>query len=102
MPLASRLMPDSRSGRRAFQFTAELSFPRLVGSPGERRARELITRKWESLGLQVETQEFQASDFAINTAARWALVPGAILQLIAAFCCRLDHQIGRASCRERV
>ncbi len=84
-------MPAIDSGRRAFQFTAELSFPRLVGSPGERRARELITRKWKSLGLEVEAEEFEASDFAINTAARWALVPGAVFQLLAALAFRSGH-----------
>jgi len=82
------------SGRRAFQFAAELAFPRLVGSRGETLARQLIIQKWKSLGLSVETAEFPASDFAINSAARWALVPSGSFLLIAAICFRAGYPLG--------
>jgi len=81
------------AARRAFQFAAELAFPRLVGSRGETLARRLIIQKWKSLGLSVETAEFEASDFAINTAARWALVPSGSFLLIAAICFRAGYPL---------
>jgi len=47
--------------QRAMPYARELSFPRRVGTDGERRALSLIRSRLESFGYQVETQPFEAS-----------------------------------------
>ncbi|UCD85853.1 MAG: M28 family peptidase [Deltaproteobacteria bacterium] len=60
----------SFSGRYAYDQTAALSFPRLVGSEGEVRAREYIVNEMKRLGLEVEEEEFSASSFPTAVLAR--------------------------------
>ena len=71
-------------GERAFKVAARLSFPRLVGTAGEAKAARRARRSFEEAGLAVEEDWFTCSDFAINVAARWALVPTGIALALAA------------------
>ncbi len=60
----------SFDGRYAYDQTAALSFPRLVGSEGEVRAREYIVKEMKRLGLQVEEEDFLASSFPVGVLTR--------------------------------
>jgi hypothetical protein len=80
---------DRNWGKAAFRVASVLSFPRLVGSAGEREARARVREMFSEAGLVVEEEVFYCSDFAIRVAARWALVPTGSLLLAAALTYRL-------------
>lgn len=60
--------------RHAFEHVRNLSFPRLVGSPGEKKAREYIISYFKNLGLEVETQSFRFSPLPWEAFLRLSLL----------------------------
>lgn len=75
---------EDRRGRTAFDAASRLSFPRLPGSRGNREARQLVASMFEMAGLEVALEDFTATDYSINIAARWALVPTGVMLFLSA------------------
>jgi len=69
---------DNTTRSRLF---SELDYERLVGSPGEARAIEVISRQLRSMGLEPSLEPFPVTGFTTGTAslscggATWALNP---------------------------
>ncbi len=49
---------------RAYAHVKELAIPRLVGSEGEQKAADYITKKFKGLNLETTQEEFGFTDFA--------------------------------------
>ncbi len=56
--------------RDAYEYTKALSYPRLVGSEGEKKTREYIFNEFNRLGVQVSREEFKCSNIPINVIFR--------------------------------
>lgn len=73
----------SFKGENAYKFTEKISFPRLIGSDGWLKARDIIKKEFESYGYEIETQKFKSSMFVTNVLLRVLMIPLlAILSLI--------------------
>ncbi|MHA1131389.1 MAG: M28 family peptidase [Candidatus Helarchaeota archaeon] len=54
------------NAKHAYEFTAKLAFPRLVGSDGERKAQNILEIELNEIGNPFFEEELQASTFPIN------------------------------------
>ena len=71
------------NAKNAYEFTAKLAFPRLVGSEGELKAQALLNEELENIGNPHITEEVRASMFSINLLFRVTMPIGALFLLIA-------------------
>ncbi|MHA1383791.1 MAG: M28 family metallopeptidase [Candidatus Helarchaeota archaeon] len=70
----------------AYEHTRILSYPRLVGSDGEKEAREYIFNEFKEMGVEVSREEFRCSDFPINFMFRIiSPVVGTLLLIMSIF-----------------
>lgn len=70
----------------AYQYTKDLSFPRLVGTNGQKKAANYIANKFKEFGIQVNREEFKCSNFPINFVFRViAPVVGVLVLLMDIF-----------------
>jgi hypothetical protein len=89
---ATSLCAESRSESRygsfdagnAYKHTEALSYPRLVGTPGERRAARYIHRQLAALGLSVTREWFRLSIFPSEVGSRLIFLMGTLLAISAA------------------
>jgi hypothetical protein len=65
----------SFKGENAYKFTKKISFPRLIGSDGWLKARDIIKKEFESYGYEIETQKFKSSMFLTNVLLRVLMIP---------------------------
>ncbi|HUX99564.1 MAG TPA: M28 family peptidase, partial [Candidatus Deferrimicrobium sp.] len=70
------------AAQNAYQFTAKLAFPRLVGTEGEARAQALIESELETIGNYYFSESLKASAFPIGFIFRITMPLGAIILLI--------------------
>lgn len=68
----------------AYRITERLSFPRLVGSEGEKKAIEVVVDEFQKVGLEVKREEFQTSFFTWML-ARYVFLPAAAILILAAY-----------------
>jgi len=78
-------------GQYAYDITAKLSFPRMVGSDGNSRARDEIENEMRAIGLEAKREDFNASTFVMGIMARWVMFVVAAPMLIGAFAYRAGH-----------
>ena len=62
-------------GDRAMEFLRRLSFPRLGGSSGEKKAAEMIAQELREMGLDPRIEEFEIWSFANPVAKVQVLEP---------------------------
>ncbi|MCP4763822.1 MAG: M28 family peptidase [archaeon] len=62
----------------------DISFPRLVGTEGEKRAIEVVKQKYKEVGYDVITEDVITSYLKINGLQSAAMVGGGVILLIAA------------------
>ncbi len=69
--------------KRTYDFTARLSFPRLVGTEGEKKAVDLIVKEFNAAGYNDVTKEPFKTSFANWVFVRFVFVPiGIFLMLL--------------------
>jgi len=67
----------------AYEVTEKISFPRLVGTEGEMKAREMVAKEFEKIGYKPIREKFMTS-FHNWVVAQYAFIPiGLILLLMA-------------------
>lgn len=71
-------------GNYAYEITKKLSYPRMVGSEGEKRARDDIEKWMRDIGLETFREDFLASDFPMGVLARWVMLVISIPLLLSA------------------
>jgi hypothetical protein len=69
----------------ALDYARELSYPRKVGTPGERKAVSYIEDRFRNFGIQVELQDFRFSLLPFNLWLRVALLLQGLLVLLTTF-----------------
>ncbi|NVM36284.1 MAG: M28 family peptidase [Candidatus Lokiarchaeota archaeon] len=68
----------------AYRITERLAFPRLVGSEGEKRAREIVSDEFKKVGYNpIYKDDFETS-FYIWNAVRYAFIPMGICLILLA------------------
>ncbi|MHA1270030.1 MAG: M28 family peptidase [Candidatus Helarchaeota archaeon] len=74
----------SFSGENAYNFTKKISFPRLIGTDGWKKANEMIKDEFGKYGYEVQVQDFKSTLFLVNVLLRVAMIPlvGLIILII--------------------
>lgn len=72
---------SDENAKNAREIATELAFPRLVGTEGEAKAQEIISKKFESIGNSFNVEELKCSDFPINIVFRIVLPIAALMLL---------------------
>lgn len=67
-----------------YEITRSLSYPRMVGSDGEKKARDDIEKWMKEIGLETFREDFSASDFPMGVLARWVMLVISIPLLLGA------------------
>ena len=62
-----------------------IAFPRLVGTPGEKKAQDWVKGRIEEIGYEVHTEPVNASYFKLNQLTSFANILGAIFFILAPF-----------------
>lgn len=71
-------------GDYAYEITKSLSYPRMVGSDGEKKARDDIEKWMKEIGLETSREDFLASDFPMGVLARWVMLVISVPLLLSA------------------
>lgn len=71
---------------RAFNHVGRLSFPRRVGSRGERRAARAILRELTALGLVCRRESFRVAEWPVEVGTRLVFLACMLLVLLGAVC----------------
>ncbi|NVM55423.1 MAG: M28 family peptidase [Candidatus Helarchaeota archaeon] len=71
------------NAKNAHNFASKIAFPRLVGTEGELKAQQIITKELESIGNPFHTEDLKCSQFVINIVFRFILPIGALILLVA-------------------
>ncbi len=78
-------------GQYAYNMTDKLSYPRMVGSEGNEKARNEIEAEMRSIGLDTVREDFNASTFPMGMLARWVLLVVAAPIMIGALLYKTGH-----------
>lgn len=78
-------------GKYAYDITAKLSYPRMVGSEGNAKARDQIENEMRAIGLDVTREDFNASTFAMGIVARWVMFAVAAPMFVGALAYKTGH-----------
>ncbi|HWE35257.1 MAG TPA: M28 family peptidase [Isosphaeraceae bacterium] len=71
---------------RAFAHVERLSFPRRVGSLGERRAARAIVRELTAMGLVCRRESFRVAELPVEVGTRLVFLACMLLAFLGAFC----------------
>ncbi len=75
----------------AYRITENLAFPRLVGSKGEKKAREIISEEFEKIGYNPVFKNIFKTSYYIWTVVRYAFLPIGISLLSLAISFYFNH-----------
>lgn len=80
-------------GQYAYDMTAKLSYPRMVGSDGNAKARDQIEEGMLAMGLGVVREDFNASTFVMGVMARGVMFVVAAPMFIGALSYKTGHPV---------